>query len=404
MSEKIKRIAIMTGGGDCPGLNAVIRAVTRRAIIENHWDVIGILNGYNGLYHGDFVDLNLFNTSGILQEGGTILYSSNKDNLFKYQIEENGQTIEKDVSDVGVQNLKKAGVDVLFVVGGDGTLTSARDFARKGINVIAIPKTIDNDLASTDTTFGFATAVDVATEALDRLHTTAASHHRIMVLEVMGRYAGWIALHAGIAGGADAILIPEIPYDIKNVAAKINRRKELGKDFSVIVVAEGAKPMDGEVVVQAIVEGSPDPIRLGGIGQKVAAELQQLCGNESRATILGHLQRGGSPSSSDRILSSRYGIAAVKLAEEGLFGNMVTLKGNAMSYDSLENVIGQVTKNVTPDGEMVEAAKSLGIVFGDKPVDVYHVLSEQPYRQQKELPRLQPLDFDMEEIRKEQEQ
>ncbi|KAF5064971.1 Pyrophosphate--fructose 6-phosphate 1-phosphotransferase [anaerobic digester metagenome] len=375
--DEIKRIAIMTGGGDCPGLNAVIRAVTRKAIIENHWEVVGIRNGYNGLYYGNFVDLDLFNTSGILQEGGTILFSSNKDNLFKYQVEENGKTVIKDVSDVGVENLKNAGIDVLFVVGGDGTLTSARDFARKGVKVIAIPKTIDNDLASTDTTFGFSTAVDVATEALDRLHTTAASHHRIMVLEVMGRYAGWIALHAGIAGGADAILIPEIPYNINYVAAKIMRRKEIGKNFSVIVVAEGAKPLDGEMVVQSVVADSPDPIRLGGIGNKVALDLHELCGNESRATILGHLQRGGSPSSADRILSSRYGIAAVELAEKGLFGNMVTLKGTEMSYDSLEHVIGQVTKNVDPNCEMVRAAKSLGIVFGDEEVDVYRVLGDQ---------------------------
>lgn len=403
MSNEIKRIAIMTGGGDCPGLNAVIRAVSKRAIMHNHWDVIGIQNGYAGMLKGDFIDLNLFNTSGILQEGGTILFSSNRDNLFKYPVEENGKIVEKDVSDIGVKNLENAGVDVLFVVGGDGTLTSARDFARKGVKVVAVPKTIDNDLASTDTTFGFATAVDVATEALDRLHTTAASHHRIMVLEVMGRYAGWIALHAGIAGGADAILIPEIPYDIKNIAAKIMRRKELGKDFSVIVVAEGAKPKDGEVVVQSIVEGSPDPVRLGGIGQKVAAELQELCGNESRATILGHLQRGGSPSASDRILSSRYGIAAVKLAEQGLFGNMVTLRGNSMSYDSLENVIGKVSKNVSPDSEMVEAAKSLGIVFGDKEEDVYQVLHEQPHRQQRDMPRLQPLTMEeLENLKKDQ--
>lgn len=376
MKNDIKRIAIMTGGGDCPGLNAVIRAVTRKAIIENHWEVIGVRNGYKGLYYGNFVDLDLYNTSGILQEGGTILFSSNKDNLFEYQVEENGVMVTKDVSDVAVENLKKAGVDVLFVVGGDGTLASALEFSRKGVPIVAIPKTIDNDLASTDTTFGFSTAVDVATEALDRLHTTAASHHRIMVLEVMGRYAGWIALYAGIAGGADAILIPEIPYDINYVAAKINRRKEIGKDFSVIVVAEGAKSKDGEMVIQSIVEGSPDPIRLGGIGNKVAMELQELCGNESRATILGHLQRGGSPSSTDRILSSRYGIAAVELAEQGLFGNMVTLKGTEMSYDSLEHVIGQVTKNVEPDSEMVKTAKSLGIVFGDEAVDVYKVLGD----------------------------
>ena len=373
MSE-IKRVGIMTGGGDCPGLNAVIRAVTRKSIMENQWEVVGIMNGYNGLYHSTFMPLNLNNTSGILQQGGTVLYSSNKDNLFQYQVEENGQKVIRDVSDAGIENLKAAGIDVLFIVGGDGTLTSARDFARKGVKIIAIPKTIDNDLASTDATFGFSTAVDVATEALDRLHTTASSHHRIMVLEVMGRYAGWIALYAGIAGGADAILIPEIPYNIDFIADKIRRRKELGKDFSVIVVAEGAKPMGGSMMVQSMVADSPDPIRLGGIGVKVAEDLHRLCGNESRATILGHLQRGGSPSSSDRILSTRYGIEAVKLAEQGLFGNMVTLKGVAMAYDSLENVIGQVTKKVDPQGDIVAAAKSIGIVFGDEANDPSHVL------------------------------
>lgn len=371
--DKIKRVAILTGGGDCPGLNAVIRAITRKSIMENNWEVTGILNGYNGLFHGDFVDLNLFNTSGILEEGGTILYSSNKDNLFKYPMIENGETVIRDVSDVGMDNLRKAGIDVLFAVGGDGTLTSARDYSRKGLKVIAVPKTIDNDLGSTDMTFGFSTAVDVATEALDRLHTTAASHHRIMVLEVMGRYAGWIALYAGIAGGADAILIPEIPFNIDYVARKIMRRKEIGKNFSVIVVAEGAKPTGGDVVIQNVVEGSPDPIRLGGIGDQVAMQLEKLCGNESRATTLGHLQRGGTPSSTDRILSSRYGIAAVKLAEKGLFGNMVTLKGNEMSHDSLENVIDN-NKFVDTDSEIVEAAKSLGIVFGDEDIDVYKVL------------------------------
>ncbi len=371
--DKIKRVAILTGGGDCPGLNAVIRAITRKSIMENNWEVTGILNGYNGLFHGDFVDLNLFNTSGILEEGGTILYSSNKDNLFKYPMIENGETVIRDVSDVGMDNLRKAGIDVLFAVGGDGTLTSARDYSRKGLKVIAVPKTIDNDLGSTDMTFGFSTAVDVATEALDRLHTTAASHHRIMVLEVMGRYAGWIALYAGIAGGADAILIPEIPFNIDYVARKIMRRKEIGKNFSVIVVAEGAKPTGGDVVIQNVVEGSPDPIRLGGIGDQVAMQLEKLCGNESRATTLGHLQRGGTPSSTDRILSSRYGIAAVKLAEKGLFGNMVTLKGDEMSHDSLENVIDN-NKFVDTDSEIVEAAKSLGIVFGDEDIDVYKVL------------------------------
>ena len=364
-NTNIKKIGILTGGGDCPGLNAVIRAVAKTAINVYGWEVVGFKNGYKGLYNNDWVKLDNESVSGLLHRGGTILYSSNKDNLFRYLVEENGEMVYRDVSDVGVSNINNLGIDVMFIVGGDGTLTSARDFARKGVNVIAIPKTIDNDLASTDTTFGFSTAVNVATEALDRLHTTAQSHHRIMVLEVMGRYAGWIALHAGIAGGADAILIPEIPYDIKIVAEKIESRKRDGKDFSVIVVGEGAKPLDGEVVVRDIVADSPDPIRLGGIGIKVAHDLEVLCGNETRATILGHLQRGGSPSSSDRILSTRYGVAAVSLAAEGKFGNMVTLRGNNMSYDSLENVIGRKSKLVNPTGELVEVAKAIGISFGN---------------------------------------
>lgn len=362
--NKIKRIGLLTGGGDCPGLNAVIRAATRTAICKYGLEVVGFQNGYHGLYTGDWIDLTLDSISGILPVGGTMLYSSNKDNLFLYPFEEDGKTVYKDVSDVGVENIKKAGVDAMLIIGGDGTLTSGRDFARKGVNVIGVPKTIDNDLASTDTTFGFDTAVGVATEALDRLHTTARSHHRIMVLEVMGRYAGWIALHSGIAGGADAILISEIPYDINRVAEAVEKRKAMGKNFSVIVVAEGAKSVDGEMVVQKIVENSPDPIRLGGIGTKIANDLERLCGNEARATILGHVQRGGSPTAFDRVLSTRYGSYAVELAMEGKFGNMVTLKGDHMSYDSLENVIGE-NKAVDPNGELVRFAKNIGISFGD---------------------------------------
>ncbi|SKA83856.1 6-phosphofructokinase [Clostridium sp. USBA 49] len=365
MAEKIKRIALLTGGGDCPGLNAVIRAATRTAILKYGYEVIGYKFGYRGLYNNDYVKLDLESVSGILHRGGTILYSSNKDNLFDYLVEENGKMVKKDVSDVAVENLKKAGVDVLVVIGGDGTLTSARDFARKGVKVIGVPKTIDNDLASTDITFGFNTAVEIATEALDRLHTTAESHHRIMILEVMGRNAGWIALESGIAGSADVILIPEIPYDINKVVEKIYDRKKEGKVFSIIVVAEGAKPKDGDVVVNKIVEDSPDPIRLGGIANKLAEDLEKIIkDHEIRSTVLGHVQRGGNTSTYDRVLSTKYGVAAVDLINEGKFGNMVCLKGNKLSYDSLENVIGK-TKNVDPDGELVRVAKSIGISFGN---------------------------------------
>lgn len=366
MAQNIKKIALLTGGGDCPGLNAVIRAITRTAILNYGIEVIGYRFGYRGLYNNDKIPLTLESVSGILHKGGTILYSSNKDNLFDYQVEENGKIVRKDVSDVAVENLKKEGVDVLVVIGGDGTLTSARDFARKGVKVIGVPKTIDNDLASTDVTFGFNTAIDVATEALDRLHTTAESHHRIMICEVMGRNAGWIALEAGIAGSADVILLPEIPYDINKIVEKIEERKREGKLFTIIAVAEGAKSKDGDVVVSKIVSDSPDPIRLGGIGNKLADDLEKLVkDHEIRCTVLGHVQRGGNTSTYDRILSTRYGVAAVELMEQGKFGEMVCLKGDRISSDSLENVIGQKTKNVSADGELVRVAKSIGICFGD---------------------------------------
>ncbi|OGO76844.1 MAG: 6-phosphofructokinase [Clostridiales bacterium GWB2_37_7] len=365
MADKVKKIGLLTGGGDCPGLNAVIRAVTRTAILKYGYEVIGYKYGYKGLYNNDIVPLDLNSVSGILHKGGTILYSSNKDNLFNYQVEENGEKICKDVSDVAVENLKKEKVDVLVVIGGDGTLTSARDFARKGVKVVAVPKTIDNDLAATETTFGHYSALDVATDALERLHTTAESHHRVMILEVMGRNAGWIALRSGIAGSADVILLPEIPYDINKIVAKIKDRGESGRPFTIIVVAEGAKPKGGNVVVQKIVSDSPDPIRLGGIGNKLASDLEQLISNhEIRCTVLGHLQRGGDTSTYDRILSTRYGAAAVELIHEGRYGNMVCLNSDKMTFEHLENVIGQI-KTVDLDNELVKTARSIGTSFGD---------------------------------------
>ena len=365
MANNIKKIALLTGGGDCPGLNAVIRAVTRSAILNYGYEVIGYKFGYRGLYNNDFIKLDLSTVSGLLPRGGTILYSSNKDNLFDYTVEENGVKVKKDVSDVAVENMKKEGVDVLVVIGGDGTLTSARDFARKGVKVIGVPKTIDNDLGSTDITFGFNTSIGVATEALDRLHTTAESHHRIMILEVMGRNAGFIALESGIAGSADVILLPEIPYDINKIVDKVEERKRQGKLFTIIVVAEGAKPKDGEVVVAKIVEDSPDPVRLGGIGNKLANDLEKLVKErEVRCTVLGHIQRGGTTCTFDRILSTRYGVAAVELINSGKFGSMVCLKGNEITYDSLENVIGN-NKKVDPNGELVTVAKKIGICFAD---------------------------------------
>ncbi len=365
MSE-IKKIAVMTGGGDCPGLNPVIRAVTKTAIMKYGLEVVGIKHGYRGLYLGEeeFINLDIKAVDEIIAKGGTILYSSNKDNLFDYTYEdENGNTCHGDVSHVGVENLEKNGIDALVVIGGDGTLTSGRDFSRKGVKVIGVPKTIDNDLAATDTTFGFDTAVSTAVEAIDRLRTTAESHGRIIVVEAMGRYAGFLALSMGVGGAADAILIPEIEYDIQKVADKLNENFARGKNYAIVVVAEGAKPLGGEHVVDDVREDSPDPIRLGGIAKVVAKQLEALTGHEARATVLGHIQRGGTPTANDRILSTRYGSYAVELLMQGKFGNMVTLDGRDMSYESLENVIG-ANKAVDPNGELVTIAEATGVSFG----------------------------------------
>ena len=370
---QIRKIGILTGGGDCPGLNAVIRAVVQTAIVKYGVEVVGIKKGYHGLYHKDFMPLTLESVQEIINEGGTILKSSNKDNLFKYPVrDENGEIVKKDgeiiyenVSQVAVQNLKEEGIDALFILGGDGTLTSGRDFARLGVNVIGIPKTIDNDLSCTDYTYGFDTAINVVSDSLDRIRTTAKSHGRIMVAEIMGRGAGWLALHGGIAGAADVILIPEIPYDINKVADKIKRDFAKGKDFAIVTVAEGAKPKDGEAVIMKVREDSPDPIRLGGIASVVADQLEELCNNEARATQLGHTQRGGSTSAHDRVLSSRYGNAAVEYAMQGKFGNMVVLKGDNIECESLEDVIGNGNKLVPVDTGLVEMAKAMGVCFGD---------------------------------------
>ena len=363
--NQIKKIALLTGGGDCPGLNAVIRAVTKRAILEYGYEVIGYRFGYRGLYNNDYMKLDIDTVNGILHKGGTILWSSNKDNLFDYTIEENGKKVKKDVSDVAIENLKKENVDALVIIGGDGTLTSARDFARKGVNVIGVPKTIDNDLGSTDFTFGFNTAIGIVTDCLDRLHTTAESHHRILIAEVMGRNAGWIALHSGIAGDAHIILIPEIPYSLDKVVEKINERKAKGYKYTLIVVSEGAKSVDGEAVVAKIVEDSPDPIRLGGIANKLAHDLEcRIKDQEIRSTILGHIQRGGNTSTYDRVLSTRYGAAAAELISNGKFGHMVCLKGDEISSVSLEDVIGK-EKYVDPNHELVKISKNIGIGFGD---------------------------------------
>lgn len=360
----IKRIGVMTGGGDCPGLNAVLRAVVKTAMVKYGYEMIGFRDGYRGMVMNDYVHFRSGDVSGILDKGGTILGSSNRDNPFRFRVETGGKVNYVDMSDKVVENVNNLEIDCMILIGGDGTLTSARDFSRKGLKVIGVPKTIDNDLSATDTTFGFMTAVDTATEAIDKLHSTAESHHRVMILEVMGRYAGWIALVSGIAGGADVILIPEIEYDISKVSQKILERKAEGKHFSIVVAAEGAKALAGQMIVSKVDESSPDPIRLGGVGNKVASEIESLTGIETRVTVLGHLQRGGRPNPYDRLLSTRYGVKAVELADEGKFGRMVSLNGDEITSVSLEDAVGKL-KQVPPDGELVRIAKSVGVGFGD---------------------------------------
>lgn len=361
--NNIKRLGVLTGGGDCPGLNAVIRAVVRTAAGYGI-KTTGIKNGFGGLVENQMVDLTLEQVSGILPRGGTILGTTNRDNPFNYRVLKNGQTTYCDMSQQALNNLRSADIDALVVIGGDGTLKIGAEFGELGFPVVAVPKTIDNDIAGTERTFGFDTAVSVATEALDRLHTTAESHHRVMILEVMGRYAGWIALHSGLAGGADCILIPEIPYEISSVIAKIDSRKNLEKLFSIIVVAEGAKPVGGELVGTASAAGSTEKIRLGGIGEKLAREIETLTNIETRCTVLGHLQRGGSPTAFDRVLATRYGTAAVKCLLEGNSGHMVALANNQVINLPFRQVAGK-SSNVPVDGELIRAGRMIGISFGD---------------------------------------
>lgn len=360
----MKKIGVLTGGGDCPGLNAVIRAIVKTAIRHYGMEVVGIEDGFSGLILDRFRPLTIESVSGVLPRGGTILGTSNRDNPFHFSVVENGEMVYTDMSGQCMANLQREGIDALVVIGGDGSLSIAREFGNLGVKIIGVPKTIDNDLSATDTTFGFDTALVTATEAIDKLHTTAESHHRVMVLEVMGRYAGWIAIQAGIAGGADVILIPEIPFDIQKVVTCIQERKKSGKKFSIVVVAEGAKQAGGEMVVQRVIEGSTDPIRLGGIGNKVGLEIEQFSGIETRVTVLGHLQRGGSPTPFDRILATRYGQRAVEALMEGQFNCMVALKTPFIEAVPLADAV-QELRMVPPAGQLVNTAKCVGISFGD---------------------------------------
>jgi phosphofructokinase-like protein len=369
MNTSIKRIAISTGGGDAPGLNAVIRAVVLAAI-NRGWEVYGIRDGFNGLLlpeqfpEGGLIRLTRNTVRGITHLGGTIIGTTNRNNPLHFPIEgTDGQIEEIDRSDELVRSMKLHQIDALISIGGDGSMAIATVLAQKGMRVIGVPKTIDNDLDRTVVTFGFDTATAFATECLDRLHSTAASHGRVMVVEVMGRYAGWIALHAGIAGSADAILIPEIPYDLHSIVTKIRSRTESGSLFSIVIVAEGARPVGGSTAIlekQQIGHAE----RLGGIGERVAAELQGLTGKETRVVVLGHLLRGGTPTPTDRLLGLRFGAAAVRALHEGRSGVMVALDPPEVDYVPLEEATGRM-KVVPLDCDTMLTARDLGICFGD---------------------------------------
>ena len=379
----IKRVAILANGGDVSGFNAVIRAIIKTA--ENHnIECLGFIDGYRGLLQNNYEILGTSSTGnavGILPKGGSIIGSSTNANVFNYPIEENGQRVYKDLSDICVENIKKDEIDCLFTLGGDGTQKSARDLSLKGINVIGVPKTIDNDVACTEITFGYNTAVSVAAEAIDRLHSTGETHHRIMILEVMGRYAGWIALESAIAGGADVALIPEIPYDLEKAAQKIINRKNRGKSFSIVVVAEGAKPKGGDISVKETRDNGSgvDNTKLGGAGEKVAKQLQEMTGLEARCTVLGYMQRGGTPTAFDRVLSTKYGAMAMELALEEKFNVLTVIKNGRLNYVPLEDVVGNnkqigaVSGNtpesnlrkVTMDDDLVKTARNIGINLGD---------------------------------------
>ena len=361
MTSSIKGIGIANGGGDCPGLTAVIRGAVRAAILRHGWKVVGILDGFDGLIWPEkTIPLTVDRIAGILPRGGTILGSRSRGDPFHHTTDQGCAVTQEDFLTCR-RTMEKLEIDALVVIGGDGTQTLARDLGRLGIPVVGVPKTIDNDLKATEVTFGFDTALHVATDAIDRLHTTAESHGRVMVIEVMGRDAGWIALHSGIAGGADVILIPEIPFTIENVCSRLRNRAATGKKFSIVVVAEGAKLPPADPF------GNPFPTpRPGQVGILVGEAIRESLKQDVRTTVLGHIQRGGSPSPFDRILSTRFGVEAVELIARGEYGRMVCLRAGEIESVPIEDAVGEV-RLVDPNGSMVRTAKAVGIIFGDEP-------------------------------------
>ncbi len=362
--KKKKRIAILTGGGDCPGINAVIRAVTKKAMLDYDMEVVGIEDGYDGLMHNQYRMLKYNDVSSILTLGGTILGTSKKSNPYMYAAKKGNKIEFQDRSKIAIKNIKNLAISCLVCIGGDGTLGIASRLFKDGIPIVGVPKTIDNDLRGTDITFGFDSAVFVATEGIDRVHSTAESHRRIMIVEVMGNKAGWIALHSGIAGGGDIILIPEIPYDINSIAEKIGERTRQGKRFSIVVIAEGARPKGGEVVIRRLVRESAQPVRLGGVGFVLGQELEKITGVETRTVMMGHLLRGGSPTPFDRVLATRFGTRAVEMIENKEFGCMVGLKGNSLVKVPLDDV-AKGPKKIPLNHPLIKSARSVGTCFGD---------------------------------------
>lgn len=363
MKDNLK-IAILTGGGDCPGINAVIRAVTKKAIIDYDMEVFGFEDGYHGLVNNNYRKLTYDDVSGILTLGGTILGTSKVANPYHYVVKKGDKIDYVDRSHEVLNNIRNLGIDSLLVIGGDGSLGIANRLFQDGIPVVGIPKTIDNDIRGTEITFGFDTAVQIATDGIDRLHTTAQSHHRIMIIEVMGHNAGWIALHAGIAGGGDVILIPEVPYKIDTVADVVRRRNKKGRRFSIIVVAEGAKPEGGDVVISRIIRESQDPVRLGGIGFVLGEQIENETGLETRTVVLGHLLRGGTPTAFDRVLATQLGSEAVEMVRKEKFGFMVGIASGSITHVPLETV-SKGPRTVPADHPLIRAARSIGTSFGE---------------------------------------
>ena len=359
-----KKIGVLTGGGDCPGLNAVIRAIVKTAINIYGYEIVGFKDGYEGLVYNKFKKLGLDDVSGILDKGGTILGTTNSFDPFCMVVDHDGEKQERDMSNRMLDTIKMHQIECLIAIGGINTISIAHRLSQKGVNVIAVPKTIENDISGTDTSFGFITGVNTATEAIDKLHSTAESHHRVMILEVIGRRAGWVALESGIAGGADIILIPEIPYDINSISRSILKRKNSGKGFSIICVAESCKPIGSHLAKKSDKIEDEDRQKFNGVGSRIAKELEKLTSLEARVTVLGYLQRGGEPSPSDRLLTTRLGVEAVNLVAKGEYNRMAGIINQQLSPIDLSEVVGKV-RFVPVDGELVKIARNMGVSFGD---------------------------------------